>query len=69
MKDGRRAQAAARSVAPPRAMPARAADPVSAGAGWSIDGERVAQPRARVADRPAAELGTDTTAVLAAVSA
>ena len=60
---------AARSVAPPAAPPARTADAMAAGAGWSIDGERVAQPRARAADRPAAVLGADTAAVLAAVSA
>jgi hypothetical protein len=61
--------AAARSVAPlARAATARAATARAAGAGWSIDGERVAQPRARAADRPAAALGADTAAVLAAVS-
>jgi hypothetical protein len=56
--------AAARSVAPPPGEPARAAE-----TGWSIDGEPVAPPRARAADRPAAPLGADTATVLAAVSA
>ncbi len=60
--------AAARSVAPPAAEPARAARG-GGGGGWSIDGEPVAAPRPRAADRPAAPLGADTAAVLAAVSA
>jgi hypothetical protein len=51
---------AARAVAPP-------AGPATAG--WSIDGEPVAPPRPRAADRPAAALGADTAAVLAAASA
>jgi hypothetical protein len=61
--------AAARSVAPPATAPARAATARAAGARWSIDGGPVAQARARAADRPAAVLGADTAAVLAAVSA
>ena len=56
--------AAAHAVAPPAGEPARPAEP-----GWSIDGEPVASPRPRPADRPAAALGADTDAVLAAVSA
>jgi CoA-transferase family III len=42
--------AAARSVAPKAAEPARAAE-----ARWSIDGQPVTSPRPRAADRPAAE--------------
>jgi len=60
--------AAARSVAPPAAEPARPARAPEE-EGWAIGGEPVAAPRPRAADRAAAPLGADTVAVLAAVSA
>ncbi len=52
-----------------RPGPARAAAPATGAAAWSLDGERVAEPRRRRSDRAAAPLGADTGAVLAAVSA